>query len=170
MSKERSIPKRLSGAEALDSLMHRVYERLRIHGHFHTHKAYQGYRAKVTVEFTPAMSFSPPLQDDFEIDFGMDLLPEGTEVGPKMTEVIEIPVAPPNQVREECDMDMPVQVEENGVPVEKWVKPSKYKGRLKPNGKKPRVANMGTPTVPGVNPIDMDTADEYAIQTNAPTT
>lgn len=164
MSKERSIPKRLSGAEALDSLMHRVYERLRIHGHFHTHKAYQGYRAKVTVEFVPAMSFSPPLTDDFVVD---EMAPDD-EPGIPMKEVIEIPVAPPNQVREECGMDMPVQVEENGVPVEKWVKPSAYKGRLKPKGK-PKVANMGTPTVPGINPIDMDTADEYAIQTNAPT-
>lgn len=165
MSKERSIPKRLSGAEALDSLMHRVYERLRIHGHFHTHKAYQGYKARVTVEFVPAMSFSPPLMDDFVVD---EMEPDA-EPGVPMHEVIEIPVAPPNQVREECGMDMPVQVEENGYPVEKWVKPSAYKGRLKPNGKKPKVANMGTPTVPGVNPIDADTADEYSIQTNAPT-
>ena len=163
MPKERSIPKRLSGDEALDSLIHRVYERLRIHGHFHSHKAYQGYRARVTVEFTPAMTFAPPLQDEFSIDFGMDLLPEGTEVGPTMSEVIEIPVAPPNQVREECGMDMPVQVEENGVPVERWVKLAKYKGKLKPKGKQ-RTANMGMPTVPGVNPIDMNTADEYGVE------
>lgn len=168
MSKERSIPKRLSGAEALDSLMHRVYERLRIHGHFHTHKAYQAYRARVIIEYTPAMSFSPPLTDDFVVEYGIEDLPEGAEFGPTITEVIEIPAMPPNQVREECGMDMPVQVEENGVPVEKWVKPSAYKGRLKPKGK-PKVANMGTPTVPGINPIDADTADEYAIQTNAPT-
>lgn len=160
MSKERSIPKRLSGGEALDSLMHRVYERLRIHGHFHSHKAYQGYRAKVTVEFVPAMSFSPPLTDEFVID-EMD---DDAEVGAPMREVIEIPVQPPNQVREECGMDMPVQVEENGVPVERWVKPTQYKGKLKPKGR-PRTANMGVPTVPGVNPIDMDTADEYAVQT-----
>lgn len=141
--------------------MYRVYERLRIHGHFHTHKAYQGYKARVTLEFVPAMSFSPPLTDDFVVD---EMGPDA-EPGIPMSDVIEIPVAPPNQVREECGMDMPVQVEENGVPVEKWVKPSQYKGRLKPNGKKPKVANMGTPTVPGVNPIDVDTADEYAIQT-----
>jgi len=166
MPKERSIPKRLSGSEALDSIMHKVYERLRIHGHFHSHKAYQGYKAKVTVEFTPAMSFSPPLTDEFEIDFGLDLLPEGTEVGPAMKETIEIPLAPPNQVREECGMDLPVQVEENGVPVEKWVKPSQYAGRLKPNGKKPRVANMGVPTVPGINPIDAGIVDEYGVQVN----
>ena len=94
MPKERSIPKRLSGSEALDSIMHKVYERLRVHGHFHSHKAYQGYKAKVTVEFAPAMSFSPPLQDDFVIDFGLDLLPEGTEIGPAITETIDIPVAP----------------------------------------------------------------------------
>jgi hypothetical protein len=165
MSKERSIPKRLSGSEALDSIMHKVYERLRIHGHFHSHKAYQGYKARVTVEFAPAMSFSPPLTDDFEINFGLDLLPEGVEVGPGMKEVIDIPIAPPNQVREECGMDLPVQVEENGVPTERWVKPAQYKGKLKTNGK-PRAANMGVPTAPGTSPIDADLADEYGI--NAP--
>ena len=167
MPKERSIPKRLSGSEALDSIMHKVYERLRVHGHFHSHKAYQGYRARVTVEFAPAMSFSPALQDDFAIDFGLDLLPEGTEVGPAIKETIDIPVAPPNQVREECGMDLPVQIDENGVPVERWVKPSQYKGRLKPNGKKPRVANMGVPTVPGVSPVTEELTEEYGIQ-NAP--
>ncbi len=168
MPKERSIPKRLSGGEALDSLMYRVYERLRVHGHFHSHKAYQGYRARVTVEFAPAMSFAPPLTDEFSVDFGLDILPEGTEVGPSMTETIEVPIMPPNQVRDECGMDIPVEVEENGVPTERWVKPSQYKGRLKPNGKKPKVANMGVPTVPGTNPIDGDTVEEYGVQTNAP--
>jgi hypothetical protein len=83
-----------------------------------------------------------------------------------MKETIEIPIAPPNQVREECGMDLPVQVEENGVPVEKWVKPSQYAGRLKPNGKKPRVANMGVPTVPGISPIDAGIVDEYGVQVN----
>src|SRR5579885_1317236 len=156
MSKERSIPRRLSGGEALDSLMHRIYERLRVHGHFHSHKAYQGYRAKVTVEFVPAMSFSPPLTDEFSID-EMD---EDSSPGVPMTEVIEIPVAPPNRVREECGMDMPVQVEENGILVEKWIKPSRYKGKLKPKGI-PQKANMGVPSVPGINPIDPDTANEY---------
>lgn len=165
MPTEKSIAKRLSGDEALESLMGEIYKRLFNHGHFHSHKAYQGYRAKVTVEFAPAMSFSPALQDDFGIDFGLELLPEGTEVGPAIKETIDIPVAPPNQVREECGMDLPVQVEENGVPTERWVKPSQYKGRLKPNGKKPRVANMGVPTVPGVSPVTSDVTEEFGIQT-----
>jgi hypothetical protein len=93
------------------------------------------------------------------------LLPEGTEVGPEIKETIDIPIAPPNQVREECGMDLPVLVEGNGVPTERWVKPAQYKGKLKPNGK-PRAANMGVPTAPGTSPIDADLADEYGI--NAP--
>ncbi len=68
-------------------------------------------------------------------------------------------------LREECGMDLPVQIDENGVPAERWVKPSQYEGRLKPNGKKPRVANMGVPTVPGVSPVTEDLTEEYGIQT-----
>ena len=153
MPKERSIPKRLSGGEALDSLMAEIYKRLCNHGHFHSHKAYQGYSAKVSIEFRPALSFTPVLTDDFEaksaIDFDLSMLPEGTEVGPKAEFSIDIPVRPPNQVREEAGMDLPVQVEENGMPVEKWVKPSKFKGKTKPGTPAPSRASMSVPTVPG---------------------
>jgi len=119
MPKEKSVPKRLSGSEALDSLMAEIYKRLSNHGHFHSHKAYQGYLAKIQIEFRPAMSFAPPLTDDFEIDsLDPDVAPDGLP----LKEVIDIPMRPPNQVREEAGMDLPVQVEEGPILVEKWVK------------------------------------------------
>ena len=160
MPKEKSIPKRLSGTEALDSLMDGIYKRLCAHGHFHSHKAYQGYSATVKIDFRPARSFSPPLTDDFTVE---DLEP-GAELADGITETIEIPVRPPNQVREDAGLDMPVQTEENGQLVERFISPAKYKGRLKGQ---PRLstANMNTPAVPGTNPVDADSVEQFGIQT-----
>ena len=146
MPKEKSIAKRLSGTEALESLLVEINRRLEKHGHFHSFKAYQGYLAKVTIEFKPAMSFAPPLTDDFEIN----KLDPGVEAdGEPMSVVIELPMRPPNQVREAAGMDLPVQVEENGQIVEKWVKPSKFKGKTKPGTAAPSRSNMSIPTAPG---------------------
>ena len=161
MSKEKSIPKRLSGNEALDSIMEAIYKRLSAHGHFHSHKAYQGYSATVKIDFRPARSFSPPLTDDFTVE---DLDP-GVELEPAMYETVEIPVRPPNQVREEAGLDMPVQVEERGQLVERFIPPAKYKGRLKPNGKKPSTASMDTPAVPGTNPVSDEVVEQFGVQT-----
>ena len=161
MPKEKSIPKRLSGSEALESLMDGIHKRLCAHGHFHSHKAYQGYSATVRVEFRPARSFSPALTDDFTVeDFDPD-----TELDPKLAiaETIEIPARPPNQVREEAGLDMPVQTEENGQLVERFIPQAKYKGRLKGQ---PRLstANMKTPTVPGLNPVGDEIAEQFGVQ------
>ena len=163
MSKEKSIPKRLSGSEALDSLMDGIYKRLVAHGHFQSHKAYQGYGATVKIEFRPARSFSPPLTDDFVVE---DLEP-GAELENPYVDIIEIPVRPPNQVREEAGLDMPVHVEEAGQIVERFIPPAKYKGRLKPTGKKPSTANMDTPTVPGTNPVSDELVEQFGIQTRS---
>jgi hypothetical protein len=152
MATEKSIAKRLSGDEALESLMGEIYKRLSNHGHFHSHKAYQGYSAKVTVEFRPAMSFSPPLTDEFTVD----KLEENAEIGPTETIDIVIPVRPPNQVREENGMDLPVHVEEDGVLKEKWVKPSVFRGKTKPGAPAPTRSNKNVPTVPGRTPDDME--------------
>jgi hypothetical protein len=162
MSKEKSIPKRLSGNEALDSIMEAIYKRLSAHGHFHSHKAYQGYSATVKLEFRPARSFSPPLTDEFTVEN----LEPGSELEDGYSTTIEIPVRPPNQVREEAGLDMPVQVEERGQLVERFIPPAKYKGRLKPNGKKPSTASMDTPTVPGTNPVSDELVEQFGIQTS----
>ena len=55
-----------------------------------------------------------------------------------VVEKVEIPVRPPNQVREDADMPTPVLVEENGIPVEKWVS---RKGKVPKN--KVRGAHLG---------------------------
>jgi hypothetical protein len=160
MSKEKSIPKRLSGSEALESLMEAIYKRLCAHGHFHSHKAYQGYSATVRIDFRPARSFSPPLSDDFLVEqFEPD-----AEFEEGVTETLEIPVRPPNQVREEAGLDMPVQVEERGVLVERFIPQAKYKGRLK-GQKRLSTANMNTPAVPGTNPVSDEIVEEFGIQT-----
>jgi len=191
MPKEKSIAKRLSGGEALDSLMHRVYvelsrqvkeptqidpflrqmyTRLCAHGHFHSHKAYHGYSATVDLklegpdvtvklEFRPAMSFSPPLTDEFVVkDAGLGFVIGAVEMR------VNIPVRPPNAVREESGMDMPVQVEENGVLVEKMVPAARYKTKLRPGQKGPRVANMEVPAFQGKFDVPDDVVADYGVQ------
>jgi hypothetical protein len=191
MPKEKSIAKRLSGGEALDSLMHRVYvelsrqvkeptqidpflrqmyTRLCAHGHFHSHKAYHGYSATVDLklegpdvtvklEFRPAMSFSPPLTDEFVVkDAGLGFVIGAVEMR------VNIPVRPPNAVREESGMDMPVQVEENGVLVEKMVPAARYKTKLRPGQKGPRVANMDVPAFQGKFDVPDDVVADYGVQ------
>lgn len=160
MPKEKSIPKRLSGTEALDSMLHQIRTRLANHGHFHSHKAYHGYSASVTIEFRPVRSFAPPLTDEFQIEEGD---PED-EFGEAVNLSVEIDAAPPNAVREEAGMDMPVQVEENGRTIEKMVPAAKYKGRLKPGIKKPSTANMSTPSYTAKNDIGPDLVEHFGIQ------
>ncbi len=193
MPKERSIAKRLSGSEALDSLLHRthvslstkfksatwiddllrqMYIRLSAHGHFHSHKAYhaysatvdlkfEGYSVGVKLEFKPAMSFAPPLTDDFRIT-GLNF---GCVIGAVDVNV-KMPILPPNAVREDAGMDLPVQVEENGVLVEKFVPAARYKTKLKPGQKLPRVANMDVPAFQTKMDISDDLVDQFGIQIN----
>lgn len=194
MPKEKSIAKRLSGGEALDSILHRVhvclsthprfkadpaqvdpllrqiYTRLCAHGHFHSHKAYHGYSATVDlkfegadvavkIEFKPAMSFAPPLTDEFVVkDAGMGVVIGAVEMQ------VKIPVRPPNAVREESGMDMPVQVEENGVLVEKMVPAARYKTKLRTGQKGPRVANMEVPAFQGKFDVPDDVVADYGVQ------
>ena len=80
------------------------------------------------------------------------------------THTIEIPVRPPNQVREEAGLDMPVQTEEHGQLVERFIPPAKYKGRLR-GQPKPSTASMEVPTVPGTNPVSDEVVEQFGIQT-----
>jgi hypothetical protein len=109
--------------------------------------AYPGYRAEITVKFYPAASFIPPIEQEVSID----TVPKDAIVSQTATvqETVEIPVRPPNQVREESDMPTPVlSQDQNGNPVEKWVK---HKGRVPKNkvkggdvGKEPAVTMVPT--------------------------
>jgi hypothetical protein len=60
-------------------------------------------------------------------------------------------------------MDLPVQVEENGVLVERWVKPAKYKGKVR---SKPKASERSAPLVPANNPVS-EIAEEYGVQRRA---
>ncbi len=190
MPKERSLPKRLSGGEALASLCHHMYSRLAqlpefrrrsadldrlmqavwtrlaVHGHFHSHKGYNGYSAMVSVigvggdvsvnlVFTPALSYAPPLTDLFTVPkIGME----------DFHETIEIPVRPPNAVRTAAEMPLPVEVEESGQLVEKMVPAAKYKGKLKPGREMPVTANTDMPAFKGRLEMPEGAVEEYGIQ------
>ena len=134
---EISIPKQLSGPETLESILHELRQKLRMNGRFHSHMAYPGYRAEITLRFYPAQSAIPPIEQTFEIDtVPMEAIVSQTAT---VDEEITIPVRPPNQVREDSDMPTPVLTQdENGNPVEKWVR---RKGQVPKN--KVRGAHLG---------------------------
>ena len=139
---EVSLVKQLSGTEALDSMLAEIRKRLALNGRFHSHMAYAGYRAEVAIKFYPAASFIPPVEQNIEIEKA----PEGAIVSQAATvdAVIEIPVRPPNAVREDAGMPTPVlSQDENGNPVEKWVKRS---GKVPKN----KVKGMGEGSEPAI--------------------
>lgn len=190
MSKERSIAKRLSGGEALDSLCHQIrndlvpsfrespadldalmrgiWGRLCRHEDFHSHRGYHGYSAKVEISwgelgasvrlrFTPAMSYGrPPLNDSFSVPV------ENARQFPPIA--IEIPVRPPNAVRMEAEMPLPVEVEEAGQIVEKMVPAAKYKGKIKKGVSRPQTENMEVPTLKAKMPMPDGATEQYGIQ------
>jgi hypothetical protein len=134
---EISLPKQLSGPEALDSMLQTLRQKLRMNGRFSSHMAYAGYRAEISVKFFPAASFIPPVEQVIELEN----VPAGAVVSQTATveESVEIPVRPPNQVREDADMPTPVlTTDDSGNPVEKWVK---RKGMVQKN--KVKGGNVG---------------------------
>lgn len=117
---EISIPKQLSGPEALDSLLHETRRRLAMNSRFQPHMAYAGYRAEVTVKFYPAASFVPAAQQTINLEQA----PAGAVLSETATvdETVQIPVRPPNRVREDSGMPTPVlTTDEKGNVVERMV-------------------------------------------------
>jgi hypothetical protein len=135
----------------MESMLCQVKNRLSNHGHFHSHKAYCGYSAKISIEFTPVRSYSPPLVDEFTVEEKPELI------------TIQIDPASPNQVREDAGLDMPIQVEENGMIVEKMVPAAKYKGKTA--RQKPPSSNMSIPQMSAKHEIERGLVERYGIQT-----
>lgn len=153
---EISIPKQLSGPEALDSILYELRKKLRMNGRFQSHMAYPGYRAEITFKFYPAASFVPPVEQTIELD----TVEQGAVVSQTATveETVEVPIRPPNQVREDSDMPTPILAQdENGNPVEKWVH---RKGKVPKN--KVKGGNVGSEPavtmVPTSIPVEKDAA------------
>jgi hypothetical protein len=141
---EISLAKQLSGQEALDSILFELRKKLRMNGRFSSHMAYPGYRAEVSVKFYPAASFIPAIEQTIELD----TTPAGAVVSQTATvdETIDIPVRPPNQVREDSEMPTPILSQDaNGNPVERWVN---RKGKVPKN----KVKGGSTGTAEGSEP------------------
>jgi len=120
MPTEVSVAKPLSGTEALDSVLYELRRLLSRDGRFQSHMAYQAFRAVLDFKFYPAVGFTPPVERSLEITQGDQ---SDVEEIPTVEEHLEIPVRPPNQVREEAEMPTPVLVTDAlGKTEEKWVK------------------------------------------------
>lgn len=131
MSSEVSIAKPLSGSECLEACLTRLRESLGKDDRFQSHMAYSGFRAIIEFKFYPQLSFIPPVEKDVVV---AERGQEGIEAEPTVDVTIDIPLAPPNQVREEAGMPTPVLVTDGeGRSTEKWVQRGP-----KPFGKAPR--------------------------------
>lgn len=120
MPTEVSVAKPLSGTEALDACLYELRRLLSRDGRFQSHMAYQAFRAEIDFKFYPAVGFTPPVERKLEITQGDQ---SEVEENPTVEESLEIPVRPPNQVREESEMPTPVLVTDAmGKTEEKWVK------------------------------------------------
>jgi hypothetical protein len=122
MPSEVSIAKPLSGTESLDACLNSLRIALSKDDRFSSHMAYTGFRAVIDFKFYPVMTFVPDVERVVEVTEG-----EGEpETEPTVTETVEIPVRPPNQVREEADMPQPVLVTDSkGQGHEEWKRVAK---------------------------------------------
>ncbi len=124
MPSEVSIAKPLSGTECLDACMSSLRTALGKDDRFSTHMAYSGFRAVIDFKFMPSMTFVPDVERTVEVVDG-DMV--GAELtadmvnSPTFGMIVEIPVRPPNQVREEAKMPQPVLVTDSkGQAHEEW--------------------------------------------------
>lgn len=118
---EISLNKGLTGTEVLESIIHEIRHRLSRHGRLGYNSTYPGYRAEITVRIYPAQSAIPPLEDQITVD---QMTPELVAAAlPVIEETVEIPVKPPNRVREDADLGIPVAfTDKDGNIQEKTVK------------------------------------------------
>lgn len=122
--KEISLAKLLSGNEVLESILYEMRQKLSRNSRFQQNMAYPAYRAEIKIRLFPSSAFIPPA----EYDILAEERPDGCEVSsvPSVEETIEVPVRPPNQVRVESELPLPVlSQDEKGNPVEKWVRKKK---------------------------------------------
>ena len=120
MSSEVSIAKPLSGTECLEAILYKIRETFSKDERFFGHMAYTGFTAEVVFNFYPQNSFIPPIERIMHIEVGE---PVDVEDYDAKDEVVSLPLAPPNKVREDSDLPTPVLVTHNdGTFEEKWIK------------------------------------------------
>jgi hypothetical protein len=123
MASEVSIAKALSGSESLTSIMDSIRKHLERDDRFSDNMAYTGFHAVIDVKFYPQHSFIPPVDRMIVVDEGdqSDISETAT-----VNELIDLPILPPNEVRENADLPTPVLVTDaKGLTHEKWVKRGK---------------------------------------------
>lgn len=130
MATEVSVSKPLSGIESMEAVLNALRVVMARDDRFSKHMAYNGFSAKVKVEFRPFQSYIPDVDIEFDASQG-DTTGEAGEVA---TVTVDMPIQPPNAVREGADLPQPVLVKDGkGNVEEKWIR----KGRSFPSGKIP---------------------------------
>ena len=126
MQAEVSIAKQLSGSECLEALVAELRKVLARDDRFMPHMAYHGFRAVIDLKFFPHNSFLPDFERQVQVTGGE----QGIEQ-PAVEVHVDMPLRPPNEVREEADLPTPVLVTDGkGNTHEEW----KRIGRKPANG------------------------------------
>lgn len=116
MQAEISIAKQLSGPECVEACIASFRNALARDDRFMPHMAYHGFRASFDFKFFPHNSFAPNVERTVEVIGGEQGLEQ-----PAVEVHVEIPLRPPNQVREEADLATPVLVTDGkGQSHEEW--------------------------------------------------
>ena len=122
MQGEVSVAKQLSGSECLEACITSLRQALAKDDRFMPHMAYHGFTAEIIFHFQPHESFAPPVDRTVGIWKGETTGPEGELI----SATVEIPLRPPNVVREEAGMPTPVLVTDSkGQSHEEWKKTGK---------------------------------------------
>ena len=119
---ETSIAKPLSGTEALEACLIELRKALSKDDRFSTHMAYNGFKASIEFKFYPQLSYIPPIEREVKVAEGDQ---SDIAESPTVDEKVEIPLRPPNKVREESGMAQPILVTDGqGRSHEEWRKVS----------------------------------------------
>lgn len=117
MANEVSIPKALSGIEVLEAVLFDIRKALANDDRLSGHCAYNGFRATIQVSISTHLGFLPPVDRVIVSEGG-----EQVDLAPAVDLEIDIPVKPPNAVREATHQPLPVLVSDgNGRSYEKLI-------------------------------------------------
>lgn len=120
MSSEISIAKDLSGPECLDACLTKLRDTLSRYDLFHAHMSYPAFRAQIKFEFWPQSTSIPDVELTVNVERGAQ---EQLQEQSTVAATVVIDPAPPNAIREDAGLPLPVLVTHgDGTTEEKWVK------------------------------------------------
>ncbi len=109
---EVAVPEPLSGAEIIESILHKVREKLQRDCFLSPNSAYEFFTGKIHIELV-AIDCGRPAEVIIDVTHETGSLPEGAAgMEPEIVDVL-IEKEPPNVVRRESGQGVPIQTEDS---------------------------------------------------------